>query len=424
MWSILVGSLLAAQAQIWAQIPIDAKLAAGILQRINQPANASLTCDIHSIAPVLNFGFRYQAGYLASVPIAQFGTQNHWIAALIRVLPTSPADNHHPVYLLKRFDLPATPLENDSSANLAGGFLLGPGNYHADIVLFDQTQGACRADWPIEIKSSSHNLRMPPDTVMPLSANLAADWSPKADGTRQRITILLHAAPLNDANANLQAADVLLSVSSLTTLLEQLPSHSVRLVAFNLQTDKEVFRSGQFTPTDLEPLTKSLDAMQLNTVDYRALKSENRELLANLIRREAAEQDRSNITIILGPDAPRQYRPIIGQVAPNAGKIFYLQYRLSGSKTDQNQSPQQGKPDPRPLLSCQANGIIGCNRGPGSSQPPTLPAVPTSIVGPTDAPSSSDPDAIASTVKRLKGKTFVIRNPQDFARAMQRISKN
>ena len=91
---------------------------------------------------------------------------------------------------------------------------------------------------------------------------------------------------------------------SLAALLEQLPARSVRLVVFNLEQQKELYRNDGFTVRELEQLTRVLDGLQLAMVDYRVLQQPQgqAQMLRALMQREAHEASRSDAMIFLGPD--------------------------------------------------------------------------------------------------------------------------
>ena len=64
-------------------------------------------------------------------------------------------------------------------------------------------------------------------------------------------------------------------LSSLSSLLETLPAQSVRLVVFNLDQQKELFREDTLTPRAFDRASESLNNLQLQMVDYKVL--QNRE---------------------------------------------------------------------------------------------------------------------------------------------------
>ena len=282
-----------------AQVLVDARRAAEILQHFEPQAAATLTCDFTPVTPVMTFTYRFQAGYLVRVSLTQFHGPGHWIAVLLRVTPR--ADESQPVYFLRTFDLPDVPA-TDFSAEVAGAFLVGEGHYEANAIVFDDSHRACRADWQIEVKGTDrHRIVNLPNSVGPISE--AAWWAPTSDAPIARLTVFLHVAPLNARMLNLRASDSVMAVASLMALLERLPARAVRLVVFNLHREKEIYRTEFFTLNDLDEVTRALDGLQLGLVNYQALQHQNeqRQLLRNLIHREVNEPSHSSLVVFLGP---------------------------------------------------------------------------------------------------------------------------
>ena len=63
-----------------------------------------LACEVRPIQPVLNFGLRFQAGYLMRVPLRQFAGPGHRWYVLVRITPQS--GEARPVHLLSVVSLP------------------------------------------------------------------------------------------------------------------------------------------------------------------------------------------------------------------------------------------------------------------------------------------------------------------------------
>jgi hypothetical protein len=406
-----------------AQVPIDSSRAAALLGPLNLPSIGSLRCSISPVRPAFAFSFRFQAGYLARVPLSQFHGPGHWISVLLRVTPE--AGDRKPVFLLRRFDLPEVP-DTELAAQLAGAFFVGEGHYQSNAILFDDRNRVCRADWQIDVKTlSAHQelrLLIPAETVQPLSAAGFSLQPTGSDIPAHRTTIFLHAAPLDPKRPDLDASDVLMAVGSLAALLERLPPDSVRLVVFNLRRQKELYRNDEFSAKDLEQVTQVLDSLQLGQaqVDYRDLKraTERRELLGNLVHREVNEETYSSDVIFLGPDGSyaRGDVAVADPPAPHQ-HFFYLQYRLASPWASAARSaPAIAEDGPRPAPPCQGTSANGCGSAVGT---PIAGVPPNRAFQRPLAP--SDPDVIATAVRKLKGKILPVRNPADFANAVDRI---
>src|ERR671928_1551407 len=70
-----------------------------------RPDDQQLNCSVAQIRPALNYGFRFQTGYVVRVPMNQYrGTGHRW-TILMRVTP----ENGGPVYLMSRYGVPDVP---------------------------------------------------------------------------------------------------------------------------------------------------------------------------------------------------------------------------------------------------------------------------------------------------------------------------
>jgi hypothetical protein len=190
-------------------------------------------------------------------------------------------------------------------------------------------------------------------------------------------------------------------VGSLSTLVNQLPASSVRLVVFNLEQQSVLLRKEGFTPADIEDVSRAIDAIQLSMVDYKTLQNAGGSvgLLTNLIRTELQASEPSGEVVFLGPQA-RTRKAIpkddFEKSDRGATRIFYVQYW----------------PLPR-----TRGGRSGTGNG--------IPAGMGRAVSFWPSPAFSDfmaSDSIAQAVGRLKGDTIVVRTPDDFANAIRRMT--
>jgi hypothetical protein len=192
------------------------------------------------------------------------------------------------------------------------------------------------------------------------------------NGKGLRVTVLLDAAPLNPRNPALRAWDRALLLGSLSSLLKQIPCASVRLRAFNLDQQRELFRQDQFDDAGFIKLAESLRTLELGTVSYRVLQQRQGglDLLLDYANRELIAADPSDAVIILGPrtryfaEVPRG--KLKGRETSNP-HFYYFEY------------------------------FPGYFRG------------------------SQFPDALSSLTKRLDGTVYEIFSPGDLARSIQKM---
>jgi hypothetical protein len=171
------------------------------------------------------------------------------------------------------------------------------------------------------------------------------------------------------------ARDNMMLLGTLSSLLDRLPAKSVRLVVFNLDQQKELYRQDDFTPEHMSDVASAIDTLQLGMVDYSVLRNGGGHvaLLADIVNREVSASPPSDVVIFLGPIA-RFGEPFPAALLerPETGppRFFYLQYRS-------------------PFMRMQA----------------------------------SLPDLIHSLVSRMKGKVVVMHSPGDFERGIEQIER-
>jgi hypothetical protein len=188
----------------------------------------------------------------------------------------------------------------------SGGFSMGEGTYRVDLLVIDSSTRVLKKRW--EVKAArNHDERnvqvaMPPMTVSSLY-NRSWDGKMAADGKGMRVTILLDAAPRDPRATRLRAWDRAMLIDSVSSILRQIPTESVRLVAFNLDQQRELFRDDQLDRPGLMRLSRSLRELELGTVSYGTLKNHHgwAAMLSGLTNQETAAEEPSDVVIFLGP---------------------------------------------------------------------------------------------------------------------------
>jgi len=166
-------------------------------------------------------------------------------------------------------------------------------------------------------------------------------------------------------------------------LLEHVPAASVRLVAFNLDQQRELYRKDRFLLRDLPAVADAMSRTELSLVDVSVLQNKRGhvEELAGLVNQEIRSEAPPDVVLFLGPAS--RYPDKIPQESlekPVDGGPHFLYFQLM------------------PALRGGRGGIA-------AMAPPTL------------------PDSIRHAVSRLGGKTTVIRTPGDLAKAIERLEK-
>ncbi|HWC98698.1 MAG TPA: hypothetical protein VG456_18185 [Candidatus Sulfopaludibacter sp.] len=335
-----------------------------------------LDCTVTPIHPQLNFSFRIQAGYMVRVPMGQYRGSGHSWISLMRITPHEGGGK--PVFLGVRTRLPDVPKTN-VEVEVGGGYLLGEGKYNVRWMMLDDQERVCRKDWTVEAKLShaDRNARvaMSPNTVDAFSLR----GSPNAALTRDdkppfRVTILLHAAPMSPRRTRLRVTDQMTLIGSLSALMERLPARSVRMVAFNLDQQKELYRSDHFDAGDIQQVFRAMSTLELDAVDYHTLlnRQGHMDLLAGLVNQELRAEEPSDAVVVLGPVTrfvDKLPQSLLEKPPGNLPRFFFFQYK--------------------PVFRQQA----------------------------------AIPDTLTVTVNSLKGKVFTIHTPGEFAKAIDQLEK-
>jgi hypothetical protein len=374
--TLLVRALLATvfAATAFPQSVVSAARVRRLLDRFEAEPLEALRCEVIPLKPALNFSFRFQAGFIVHVPLNQYlGSGHRWVM-LIRVTP----EGGETVNLMSLIRLPEIP-KTKVVAEIGGGYLMGEGRYSVDWMMFDDSRRVCRKSWAVDAKlnHSERGIRvaMPPHTVRGFSWFAAPDAAANQDDAAPvRLTVLLHAAPLSLRRTTLSASDSLMLVGLLSSLLERMPTRSVRLVVFNLDQQKELFRQESFSPRSLDRVAQAIDDVQLGVVDYRVLQNQRGhiDMLTDLVNSEMQAKEPSDVVLFLGP-ATRY-----GDSVPRAPlernesggpQFFYFQYRPYYRRT------------------------------------------------------AAFPDLISMALRKLRGKTMLIYSPNEFARAIAQVER-
>jgi hypothetical protein len=169
--------------------------------------------------------------------------------------------------------------------------------------------------------------------------------------------------------------------------MERLPARSVRLVVFNLDKQKEIFRRDGFTRESITDVADAISGLNLNLVDYQVLQKPTgfQELLTGLVNGELQSPEPSDAVVFLGPTTHYLDKPPPGidhAAGAPAPLFYYFQY----------------KP-----------GFVN----PNAPLPPNV----------FQRPSLLFPDVINQAVTALKGRVFTIFSPGDFAKAIDQLER-
>jgi hypothetical protein len=339
-WLIIaLSAALAASAD--AQVPLSLAETAEVNRVLDdEPAGDRLRCTIERKDPDLDFEFRFTAGYTIECPLKLFEGRKSFVNTFVRVTP----EDGGPVLLGGSSNLPALPDEMAARTNLrklntnlelSGAFALGEGRYIVEVLATDDRERTCRKQWRINVVRrhavAASTAIMKANTVAP--ADLVP-WDGRLQTAAEsvRLTVLLDVAPINPREPTLRAWDRLLLLDSLSSLLRELPCKSVRLVAFNLDQQREVYRSRQFRGGDeFQALEKAMQQLELGTVSYHLLQQQQgwAQMLWRLTSLESKDDDPPDAVIILGPATRTHMKVDKAELAPREFRnpqFFYFEY--------------------------------------------------------------------------------------------------
>ena len=361
-----------------AQSIVNPNRLRGIIAQLEgaQAGEQALRCDVSAIKPALNFSFRYQAGFMVAVPMNQYIGSGHGWRILTRITPEG--GDRTPVYLVSRIPLPQVPKTN-VEVRVGGGYLLGEGIYNVRWMILDDSGRVCRKSWRVDVHLSRADrqvkVAMPPDTVWEIGLRGSRTLPRETDDAApRRLTIFLHAAPLVPRRTRLRPNDTVTLMSTVSSLLERVPARSVRLVLFNLDQQKELYRKENFLLQDMAQVSQAMTNIELGLVDFQVLQNKRGhvDLLTDLLNREIQAQPPSDVVLFLGPETRYFDRVPQASLEKPAGRVPQFYYFQIVPFLRQTATP---------------------------------------------------PDTIKSAMSRLGGKTMLIHTPGEFAKAIERLEK-
>jgi hypothetical protein len=360
-----------------------------------QPSEKPLACEARTVGPSLTYRMLYRAGYVISVPMGQFDGLKRDFGVLVRITPREPAGGQ-PLYLK---DLGAFPSDSGESkrdaskflAQITGGFLLGEGVYHVDLLLVDGQERICRKQWDVELNAAN-----------PMSGALAAGqlaalsqigW-PRPGARAGSLTVLLHAGPERMNSVLLDA---------LGGIVDHMHFSRLQVVAFSLDQHKELIRQNIVDAGGFRRVAEALKDFNPSTVSYSVLKNPagHRELLWGLLAKEGMRAEPPEAVLFLGPPTiDDAHVPVPPACADGARKTVYVYFEFEALRAPRGRSPDRRRfqlEDPLPADPVYRRRAI-------SIQPQL-------------------PDAISRVTRACSGKVYHIYSPGDLASALEKTDE-
>lgn len=320
-----------------AQLQLDPGDANKITRAFDTAAPNSLKCYIEKWKPFLDFALRFQSGYVLHCQLGLFEGKKAAVVTYLRVTP----EGKTPTLLGSGFSLPEitpdmrvgnNPIKLKQEIETSGIFSIGEGVYSVEILAMDDRGRACRKRWKIHA-APTHSQRRVHLAIQPLTVQAfdrrAWEAPPSQHSGGIRLTVLLDAAPINRYQSHLRAWDRTFLLECIYSLLRQVPYKSVRLIAFNLDQQREIFRHDPFDDAAFLDLSRVLREIETATVSVQALKNRNSpEFLTSLANQELSAVGSSDAVIFLGPNSriDAHTRPELLTRKADSPPFFYFEY--------------------------------------------------------------------------------------------------
>ena len=297
-----------------------------------------LGCNVDSVKPVLNFTFRYQAGYRAEIPVERLEARNGRLTIFLRV---RPKNGRPAAYFQSVLRLPPLPEKRRGlKINTSGGFHLGEGEYSVDWIASSTKGLTCSDNFIIKLKLNDlERERMPSPSPGQVTSLRRDRWRGTEEGYRPyRVAILLHASPMYPLGSTLTMFDQSLLVSTLAALLEKTPFRETSIVAFNLQQQKVIFRAQRLRARGFGQLLDAMDELELGSIAVDNLRNPSgaSEMLADVVNRIFDHSEMPDAMIFVGPntvvDAPFRTEWIARSPDKPMPAVYYVHLDFFGRR--------------------------------------------------------------------------------------------
>ena len=327
-----LSALLLLQTICLAQVLVDPVRYPQVVSFFEKRSDkATIACDVNQLKPELNFSFRYQAGYVVSWSLKNYEGQGNRFAVITRVTPLNP--ERPPVYFTQGLAFRTLPARFKDRIRVDGAYFFGEGEYNIELVLADKQDRTCRKQWQIKVRPPGARQIKAVQEPGSVERALLAPWDghlAAAEGPPRRLTILLHVAPLYYWTNKLHAYDQAMLLSSLLALLQHTTFNEVKLVAFNLDQQTELYRQEHFDAGGWDKLAEAMRRLELSTVSYDILRNRtgHADLLASLIDGEVHADQPADVVLFLGPTARQSEKLRLSRAETEAAQPLFLYFEL------------------------------------------------------------------------------------------------
>jgi hypothetical protein len=296
-----------------------------------------LPCLVQPLEPRLGFDLQYQAGYVASIPLASVAGEGDSLRVLFRISPQG--GDQQPRYFVDRFTVPKIEEEAKGETSLPGQYTLGPGHYRVDWLMRDRAERVCSAHWEVETSATDEfeELAATPmaNTIGSRRGDVFLEEPPVRRAAVQsllHVKLLVNFTPTDPRDVQLHPYDVENIVSILRAISREPQIGTFSVVAFNMQEERVIFEQENATRIDFPGLGSSVESIEGGTVDVQQLRDEESgvRFLGELLREHLRASDpQPDAIIFVGPKLVLEKKisgELLGRSDHVTCPVFYLIY--------------------------------------------------------------------------------------------------
>ncbi len=291
----------------------------------------------------LGFDLRFHAGYDIGVPLKDLSGAENLLTILFRVYPKNRPEDKK--YFVQRIRVPSIEEDAKGETSLGGGFDIGEGNYHVDLLIRDRSERVCAHSWDVEAdlpaKDKTIPLVLDPSEIAQAQRDQFGQEPPVERSSTEpalNVKVIVNFAPQRPNAATLLPMDTSALVSILRTISREPRFGKFSLVAFNMHEQRVIYRQDNADRINFPALGDSLETINLGKVDLLRLgqKHGNTAFLTNLISKELSSSSKPDAIVFAGPksfleeNVSKEELERLGQLEY---PVFYMNYSLNPNAT-------------------------------------------------------------------------------------------
>ena len=304
-----------------------------------QDTRKDLPCTVTPAKPFLGFDLKFHSGYDVNINLKDLAGGDNLLTIVFRVARDGHPDD--PTYFSQHVTVPQIDDDDRGPAYLQGTFDLGEGKYHVDWLMRDRTERVCSFHWDSEaslpLKDKPMALDIAANAVQATDPELFKQDPPITRESHEqplRVKVVVNFAPQDSGAATLQPLDTNALVSILRSISRDPRIGRFSIVAYNMQEQRVLYRQEAASQIDFPALGRSLNQLNLGTVDLKKLiqKHGESEFLSGLLTSEVKDsKEAPDAVIFAGPKVmlddglPPDMLKQLGEVK---FPVFYMNYNL------------------------------------------------------------------------------------------------